>query len=174
MSLLVVAFPIISAKDFAWIQSYRKVNDVLYYDVIAPHFTLVFPVFNKAAGEFIQEIEKQSTQIPAIEFEIDTAMLNKDAFKDSYHEFLVPGKGYNEIIALHDKLYSGSLITELRTDIEYIPHIGIGNSTEMNKCRQAVADLNSKQIFIAGSIATLTIIEYLDNKVTTLKEIFLG
>jgi hypothetical protein len=40
--------------------------------------------------------------------------------------FLLLREGNQKAIALHDELYTGILSPYLRTDIEYIPHIGIG------------------------------------------------
>src|SRR5690349_8269756 len=146
MPLLVLAFPVINDKDFDWIQSYRKINDELYYDLIAPHFTIVFSTSALDAKNFIEEVEVLSRGTKPIEFEIIKAMVNKDAFTDYCHEFLVPEKGYSEIIQLHDKLYGKNLQPSLRKDIEYIPHITIGNSKSYSKCTQAVDKLNSQQI----------------------------
>ena len=175
MSLLVIAFPVIKAKDFEWIQSFRKANDLLYYQVVDPHFTFVFPVLDKAEQEFIQEIAMQAKDIPPINFEIVKAICHKDELqKGLYHQFLIPGKGNTEIIALHDKLYSGILAPGLRTDIPYIPHIGIGNSKNKDQCGQAVDELNTQPIDISGSIKNLTVVQYLNNKVTPLIEIQLG
>lgn len=175
MSLLVIAFPVIKAKDFEWIQFYRKTNDLLYYSVVDPHFTFVFPVFDKAEQDFIQEIAMQAKNIPPINFEIVKAICHKDELQDNlYHQFLVPGKGNTEIIALHDKLYSGILAPHFRTDIPFMPHIGIGNSKNKDHCIKAVDELNEQPINISGSIKSLTVVKYLNNKVTPLMEIQLG
>ena len=46
MSLLVLSYPEIEKKHYDWIQTLRKDNDELYYNVVEPHFTIVFPVSN--------------------------------------------------------------------------------------------------------------------------------
>src|ERR1044071_10094684 len=104
MSLLVLAFPVLDPKDFDWIQSLRKKNDKLS-EIIAPHFTIVFAVDDITEDEFIKEIEARSKNIPKIEFEIKKAIVHKDEFRDFHHEFLIPEKGYDEIVTLHDRLY---------------------------------------------------------------------
>jgi len=174
MSLLVLAFPVIDAKDIEWIQSWRKKNDKLFYEIVEPHFTIVFAVDDKTEEGFIKEIEEQSKGIRKIEFEIKKAIVHKDEFKEYYHEFLVPEKGYGEIVALHDKLYAGNLVPHLRRDIEYIPHIGIGNSKDKMKCEWDVDDINAQRLFIKGSIETLTILEYANDEAERIKEIRLG
>ncbi|MCP2519846.1 hypothetical protein NLC82_01235 [Candidatus Aminicenantes bacterium AC-335-A11] len=59
MALLVLAFPEISKHDYEAIQNYRKENDELYYGVVEPHFTIVFPIFDIGENEFISEIKKE-------------------------------------------------------------------------------------------------------------------
>ena len=132
MSLLAISYPELEESDFNWIQLYRKENDDLYYKVVDPHFTLIFPTTNIDEDQFIEEIKNKSKNVHQIEFEIRCATINKDAFSDYYYEFLVPDKGYSDIVKLHDKLYSGILSKCLRLDIDFIPHIGIGDSLESN------------------------------------------
>jgi len=43
MALAVVVYPTLSSDDLAWIQSVRRRHDRLYFDLIRPHITLVFP-----------------------------------------------------------------------------------------------------------------------------------
>jgi len=117
MSLLAISYPELEESDFNWIQLYRKENDDLYYKVVDPHFTLIFPTTNIDEDQFIEEIENKSKNVHQIEFEIRCATINKDAFSDYYYEFLVPDKGYSDIVKLHDKLYSGILSKCLRLDM---------------------------------------------------------
>jgi 2'-5' RNA ligase len=168
MSLLVLAFPIINTKDLDWIQSWRKKNDELF-GIVEPHFTIVFAVDDEPEEEFIKEIEFQTKGVGKIEFKIKRAIVHKDEFRELYQEFLVPAKGYEEIVELHDKLYRGRLLPHWRRDIEYIPHITIGNLKDKSKCEQAVDELNSKEFFIPGRIEDLTIVRYSNNVVQKIK-----
>lgn len=43
MTLLVVEFPGIEKADHYLIQRLRAVNDELYFQLVKPHFTFVFP-----------------------------------------------------------------------------------------------------------------------------------
>ncbi len=169
MAFLVLAFPIISEDDFNWIQSYRKANDKLFYDVVNPHFTIVFPTTDLTETIFVDEIYLQAKGLETIEFEINKAILNKDAFSDYYHEFLVPQKGFDDIVKFHDKLYSGKLLPNLRNDIEYIPHIGIGKSKDMNISKRRLDDLNIPTI--RGQINELIIANYENNIVSEITSI---
>lgn len=170
MSYLVLAYPELSNEDFNLIQDYRKVHDI-FYPVVHPHFTIVFPVDNQPEKAFIREVEKQSGSIKKIEFLIKCATINKDAFSDYYHIFLVPDQGFSDIVKLHDKLYSGLLFDNLRLDIDFIPHIGIGNSKDKWECKKMVDRWNSKNFSIKGQITHLTMVNYENDKVTSLKKI---
>ena len=170
MALLVLAFPVLDPKDLESIQSWREKNDELF-DIVEPHFTIVFAVDDEPEEEFIKEIELQTKGVGKIEFEIKRAIVHKDEFRDVYHVFLVPGKGYAEMIELHDKLYSGRLLPHWRRAIEYIPHITIGNSKDRSKCKQAVDELNSKELFIRGRIESLTIADHSNKVVRKIKQL---
>ena len=168
MSLLVAAFPEIAEEDFNRIQSYRKENDSLFH-VVKPHFTIVFPANNITAEAFIDEIRKLAEGQTVIDFEITNTLVHKDDFRDHYHEFLVLGKGNEEIIQLHDRLYAGLLLPYLRADIKYIPHISIGNSTDRDICEQRISSFNTTPI--RGRISELTIADYSNNVVLELMKI---
>jgi 2'-5' RNA ligase len=165
MSLLLLAFPIFNANDYDWIQSYRKENDELYFNVVKPHFTIVFPVEDKSQKEFVEEVESQINHLKKIPFELTTAEAHKDLLSDYYYEFLLPKKGYREIVAMHDQLYTNSFRAH-RKDIPYIPHITIGNSREKTKCENAVIELNHTSFSISGLISELSIVDYSNNLVT--------
>jgi hypothetical protein len=108
-SLLVVNYPTLATADLEKIQSIRKQHDVLYRDVVVPHFTLVFPVFNLDENSFIDPVKQVTQSMPAFEFVICCATLGDDAFSDYTHVLLVPDEGYSRIVRLHDRLYTGRL-----------------------------------------------------------------
>jgi len=169
--MVVLAYPKFSDSDYEWIQNYRRVNDLLYYDIVDPHFTFVFPTYSLSKDNFIDEITGKCKNEKSIPFVIRSAVLNKDSFIDTYHELLVPDKGHSSIIKLHDKLYSGKLFPELRLDIDFIPHIGIGNSKDPIICKSNVDQINKLNIEIKGIIDDLDIATYENNKVETVEKV---
>jgi hypothetical protein len=171
MAHLVVAYPKIGQEDFDWIQEYRKQNDPRYFSVIKPHFTVVFPVEEMEQNIFLAEIKKKMVDINKFDFELKVATINQDDSGKYYHEFLVPDKGCSDIVKLHDKLYSEVLSKHLRLDIDFIPHIGIGNSDDAKISKTRIDRLNQQGVYIAGVIDVLDVIEYKDNIVTTLESI---
>jgi 2'-5' RNA ligase superfamily protein len=171
VAFLVLAYPNIQSSDFALIQEFRKGNDELFYSVVEPHFTIVFPAFDLTKEEFCQAIFDTTIGVEKIDFTIRCATINKDAFNEYYHSFLVPDEGYSKIIKLHDKLYNGHLKGNLRLDIGFVPHIGVGNSKDKFECKKMVDSWNKKDFSIKGKITKLTIVEYENNKVTKLQDI---
>src|SRR5215471_963735 len=109
MSLLVIAYPDLNRHGFDLIESFRQRNDHLSFKKVRPHFTLVFPVEEFPQEEFITEIKNQASPIKPIEFTVHHASHYQDSLDELHRVFLVPEKGYDELEALHDRLYSGKL-----------------------------------------------------------------
>jgi 2'-5' RNA ligase len=171
MALIVIAYPEIKKSDYERIQEFRKQHDV-YYHVVEPHFTLVFPIHKGwEAKPFISEIEKQAQGVQALEFCLRCAVLNKDSFNDNYHTFLVPDEGYSKIVKLHDKLYADKLFPQRALFADFVPHMGIGNSKDPLKCLEMIESWNRKEFAIAGRISTLDVAKYENDTVTTLQRI---
>ena len=171
MAFLVLAYPNLQDSDFEFIQEFRKDNDELYYSVVEPHFTVVFPTFDKTKEDFCKTIFDTTIGLEKIDFAIRCATISKDAFNEYYHCFLVPDEGYSKIIKLHDKLYSEQLKDNLLLDIDFVPHIGVGNSKDKFDCKKMVDNLNKRDFLIKGTITNLTIVDYNDDKVIKLQDI---
>lgn len=171
MAYLVVAFPELNKTDFDIIQTYREHNDTLYFNLVEPHFTIVFPVMDISESQFVEEVQYQTAGINKFNFTIRCATINKDSFSSYYHTFLVPDEGFSKFVRLHDKMYSDKLINNLRLDIDYIPHIGIGNSNDKFVCKKMVDHWNSKDFSISGKISSLTILEYKNDILTKIKKL---
>lgn len=168
MKLLVIAYPELSKKDFSSIESFRKENDRMF-SIVRPHFTFVFPSENITIPDLIHELDLLLEHEKAIFFSLRCASLCKDDFNDYYHCFLVPDEGFSQIVKLHDKLYSRLLKRELRLDINYLPHIGVGNSKDPLHCKRMVDKWNEKDFEINGTISYLTIIKYENETIETIE-----
>lgn len=171
MSLLALAYPRISDEDYQWIQEFREENDELNYQVMEPHFILVFPVFNQRPETFIEDIKSRSADHKKIDFTLRCSVMDKDAFTPYWHVFLVPDEGYSQIIKLHDNLYSVKLADELRLDIPFIPHIEIANSVDKWTCKELVDQVNYSNLEIKGVIKEINVVEYHEEKVETMEKI---
>ncbi len=173
MALLVLAYPEVEKKDFNWIQSFRAKHDERYFNVVDPHFTLVFPVFEVSEKDFVAHVQKAAKKFSEFFFVIRCAQIVKDSFSDYTDVFLIPEEGYRIFVKLHDALYSDLLEKELRLDIPFIPHLGIANSLDPLKCKKLADEINTKNIEIVGAISKLSLVSYENDKIELLKEIFL-
>ena len=173
-ALLVLSYPNISRADFEWIQAIRKKHDELYFNVVDPHFTLVFPVFDVDQETSVAHVKEQSKHIASFDFVIRCAVLSNDLFTGYTHVFLAPDEGYSKIVKLHDRLYTGLLKKNLRLDIPFIPHIGIANAVDPNVCKQLVDELNAQNFEIKGKVDALDLIWYENDQVGTIERIALS
>ncbi len=172
MNLHVVAYPTLAPADYDRIQSVRKQHNGLY-PIIEPHFTIVFSVQDMDAGEFIDEVKEQSKGMPAIQFCIRCAVINKDSFSNNYDAFLVPDEGHSAVVKLHDRLYAGKLARHHRLDISYIPHLSIAYSPDVLHIKKIVDNWNETEEPIRGEIGALDIINYENRVITTMEQIVL-
>ncbi len=170
-ALLVVAYPDLSDKDKEWIDSFRKKHSHLFYGVVEPHFTIVFPTFGISYDEFLKEVIDKTKDVKGFDFCIRCAMNNNDRLSEYNHIFLSPDEGNSEIVKLHDKLYSGILRKTLRLDIDFYSHIAIGSYTDPEKCKALIDEINNSSINICGRISSIDIISYGDGKVKNLHKI---
>jgi hypothetical protein len=174
VALLVLAYPELSERDFDVIQNYRRQNDPLFFNVVKPHFTIIFSTDSLSEQELMDEVADKANDFSKFDFHIRCATINQDDSGSYFHEFLVPDEGNSNIIKLHDVLYSGKLAGELRLDIDFIPHIGIGNSPQAKTARDRVSQLNIEGVDIKGRISYLDVVRYENNMVTTIKRIELS
>jgi hypothetical protein len=66
MPLLVLSYPDLTHADSTWIQSIRAKHDQLYYDVVEPHFTFVFPISSLDLDTFVAHVKKQAQGLPYV------------------------------------------------------------------------------------------------------------
>jgi hypothetical protein len=174
MAYLALAYPDIDQSDYDWIQDIRKTHDKRYFNVVQPHFTLVFSTTKLSLEEFTQHIKEKAERFQAFDISLDSAKVVEDDSKEFFHEFLIPSKGFDEINRIHDELYTGSLESELRHDIPFIPHVGIGTSDEKQEAEEVVSMVIQAQRTIIGTVSKITIVEFDGKKVVDLETIFFG
>lgn len=172
MNLHVVAYPTLSPADYDRVQSVRKLHNGLY-NIIEPHFTIVFSVADMGAAEFIAEIKERSKGIAAIQFCMRCAVICKDSFSNNYDAFLVPDEGHSAVVKLHDRLYADKLARHHRLDVSYIPHLSIAYSPDVLHIKKIVDNWNKQELPISGMISKLDIINYQNRVITTLEQIVL-
>jgi len=170
MALVVVNYPNISERDYAWIQAIRAEHDI-YYEIVSPHFTFVFPSSTTDEAGFVGHIKRRTKGVKRIRFVLRCALVVKDCLSKYTHVFLMPDDGFSDIVRLHDRLYTGLLASELRLDIPFLPHIGIGSAIAPEACKGLAENLNEGNFSIEGTIDTLDIASFGGKSMKTIERI---
>ena len=170
MNLCVAAYPELSPDDYARIQAFRKRNDA-YYRVVEPHFTLIFPTDEWEVVPFIAEVRKQSAGFPAFDFCIRGAALNRDISGDYFHALLVPDEGHSQFLKLRYKLCVDRFFSYRALEVDFIPHMGVGNSKDRLRCLRMVESWNVADFAIPGRISCMDVANYENDTVETIQRI---
>lgn len=168
--LAVVNYPTLADDDGKWIQSVRQEHDPLYFDVIGPHFTLVFPTEGVSESALIDHVRRHVPDSPAFDVVFRCAILGDPDFLDHAHAFLTPDEGFSDVVRLHDRLYTGLLASELRLDLPFIPHVGIASTSTPEACKAVVDEINAEEFEIRGRVDTLDVIGYDGESVWTIEQ----
>jgi 2'-5' RNA ligase len=160
MILAAVSYPTIGKDDLDWIQSVRREHDHLFFGVVAPHFTIVFPTDAVAQSTLVEHIAEQIPVLHSFEVAFRCAIVGDPDFMGHAHAFLVPDEGFSEVVRLHDALYTGPLAGELRLDLPFIPHVGIASVPSLKECKAIVDRLNNERFEIRGQVDALNVIGY--------------
>lgn len=130
----IVIFPKFKNSDH--IQKIRKDFDPLYA-YIEPHITLVFPFESDLTKNDLKEhLEKQLEEIKPFE-----VMLKGVTGANDGYIFLDMKEGNDQIIKLHDNLYTGILEDKLNRFIPYVPHITLGQLSNKQSQIEVVEEL---------------------------------
>jgi 2'-5' RNA ligase len=121
------------------IQMLREKYDPLA-NCIAPHITIVFPFESESATD---ELKSHFSEVlrGTRKFGVRLECITGD-FRDGYL-FLNVKKGNDQIIELHDKLYSGILQKFLYKKVIYSPHLTIGRLQDAVEFDKAIQELGS-------------------------------
>jgi 2'-5' RNA ligase len=147
-ALEVVAKPEFGKTELEWLTQLREKRA---HSWGPPSFTLVFPGA-ESADEVVKHVSETCAVTSRIRFCLRSAMIVPEAQMGLYHVFLVPDEGFGAIIRLHDRLHTGPLACCLRPDTPYIPHLTVASTQEYKAARRTVAELNAKDLAIAGRI----------------------
>jgi hypothetical protein len=105
--------------------------------------------------DYLNHVGKTAATAAPITFHCRYAMLGAGDGDDTAYVFLVPDEGNGAISLLHDRLYTGALISKMRLDLEYIPHITIGRCSDRRHAKALCDSLNTQGVSIAGRIDEL-------------------
>ena len=107
--------------DIRRINQFRKKYDPLF-SMIALHVTIMFPV-PESVGEdnLIRHLENVLYSWQAFSIHLQEVKLSSDDYL-----YLLLQEGSEDVIRLHDEIYTGMLVDFLRKDILFIPHLTLG------------------------------------------------
>ena len=156
-----------------WIANIRGQYPGLHSSVLAPHFTFVFPTSSVSESDLVTHVAGCAAQVRRIAFTLRSSLLVKDDSSDTYYAMLTPDEGFSGVVKLHDKLYTGPLADYLRLDLPFIPHVTVGNSTDVQLCKRVVDALNASEFEIEGTIAALDIVRKEGTVAETIQRLYL-
>src|SRR6267143_5205870 len=118
MFYALVHYPQIDTK---LINEFRRKYDP-HFDLIEPHITLVFLV-PESVGEanLVRHIESTLSNWRPFPIRLRGLQRSWDHWL-----FLILAKGNENVTRLHRELYDGVLAAYYRTDIDFVPHLGLG------------------------------------------------
>lgn len=136
MKRAIILFP--SFHNINVIKSIREKYDPLE-KYIAPHITIVFPFDSDLSTDDLKSHFNKVLK-GMKKFNVQLKNFTGD-FRDGYL-FLNVKKGNDNIIELHDKLYSGILESFLFRKVTYCPHLTVGKLQEQIEFDKALDELS--------------------------------
>ncbi|KEO84427.1 hypothetical protein EL26_04820 [Tumebacillus flagellatus] len=104
-------------------------------NLIPPHLTLVYPFESDWSAEQVQAHCQDVLQ----GFQPFDLTLRGITGTPDWHLFLNVKRGNDEIIALHDRLYSGLLQPFLYRKVTFVPHLTVGHLTNVETFESSLA-----------------------------------
>lgn len=170
MKHVVLGYPEITPEDYQKIQGIRRAHDSLV-DVVEPHFTFIFPTEKLGAFELAAHVRSRIGDMGRIAVALTRATVVEDDSGNFYHTFLIPTEGGVKITALHGRLYTGEMESELRKDIPFVPHVGVGRNPDKTVMEELARTINSTDIGIRGFIDNITIASFDGKKVVDIENV---
>jgi 2'-5' RNA ligase len=165
--IFTVAMPKWSVEAQACVQGFRRAHDP-QFDLIAPHFTLVFGAALDAEL-YIAHVRDVAQSLAPLRFKLSHAMLYYTGV-GSAHVFLVASEGAAGLTRLYRQLYGDPLAPSLRLDKPFIPHITIAAVEDPAAALQIADDWNAQNISLSGEIDVVTAGRITDGRFLVLAE----
>ena len=165
--LAIVAYPEVGIEAGRWLEDVRAAHDP-QRDLIAAHFTLVFPCVADPSA-VASEIEAVASSREPIRIRFTGIKAVPDALGAGAHVFLLPDQDAEAaLIALHDSLYAGVLRPHLRADLSFVPHVTIASAPDIRRCEDIATSLQERAIAMRGTISELVLVDVTTRPVTPL------
>jgi 2'-5' RNA ligase len=151
VSHAIVTFPV--TPGIERIEFLRRLFDPLAR-VIPAHVTLVFPFESQLPAATLRAHVEQMS-IGTRPFDVE---LNDVTVVDDEYVFLDVGSGREQLIELHDRLYTGPLARHLSDRHVFRPHITLGRLREPEALATAVAEARECLPATTAVVRELTIV----------------
>ncbi len=171
MAYLVLAHPLFSSADLAWVEAIRSEHDP-QAALITPHVTLVFPIAEAAVAldKIIVRVHTLALTTSPIALTFRCVLLMPETGQPGAHLFLIPDEGMSRLVKLHNRLYRGALASQLCLEIPFVPHVTIGSSNDSVALHRVAQELNRTTFALQANIERLTIVRHAAGVVTTVGE----
>lgn len=121
--------------------------------VVPPHLTLVFPFDSELTSAQLREHIRAATAGIAA-FPI---ALSRVTGSEGEYVFLNVKKGNDQLIALHDRLYTGALEPMLSIEHTFTPHLTLGRLADRASWRQALELAQTFDVRLDTTVAELSV-----------------
>ena len=152
--LYTVAFPSLSETDARYIAEIRARHD-RQVSVLGPHFTLLFGCDRVDESAYVDHVRAVAASTMAFQFACLETAPDEDTGRG--YAYLVPELGRMDLVALHDRLYTGPMAPHLRKDKRFVAHMTIGHAANLDDAASLCDELNVEGVDISGSIDALVV-----------------
>ncbi len=112
--------------------------------LVGPHVTLVFPFDDALSSELLRaQVEEASRGVSPL-----TLRLERFGGSEGQYLFLHVARGADEVVALHDRLYTGPLARHLSPSYPYVPHLTVGRLASPDDLEGALAVASATPVSI--------------------------
>ncbi|MGD6818924.1 YjcG family protein [Metabacillus sp. 84] len=162
----IVLFPAKKLQDLA--NSYRKRYDP-HYALIPPHLTLRTPF--EASDENIKEISKELRAIAKKFSPVQLEVQKISSFSPVNNVIYLKAEPNDNLIALHNELYTGAL--EEEPEYSFVPHITIGQKLSDAEMADVLGQLKMQENHHIEMIDRFHLLYQLENGAWTVYETFI-
>ena len=156
--IYVLAYPSFDPATAARVARFRRANEPLRANLVAPHVTLVFGVADRHAPGMITRCRDLAANTRAFTVTFASAQRVYDPFEKTHKLFLICGTGADTLTKLHNGLYTGPLQEEMDPDHPFRPHMTVATQStgeEIDRLDPRVLGT----LPIAAQIGTLALVE---------------
>jgi 2'-5' RNA ligase len=151
---VIVIFPTIEAGQLAAVADLRRRYDPLA-DLVQPHITLVFPFDSEITDAELREHAHTCVRNVAP----FRAVLSQVTGHEGEYLLLNVKNGNDDVVALHDLLYTGPLAQYLSTEHTFVPHMTVGRIADRQDWLEALKLAGAVSINLEFVVSEVSVYE---------------